>query len=89
MPLVRVTTRNDIGYDIRLLPVLQHLKLLLQNYVEANIGTWQLLALSSDQSHFLFSYGNESSSALMYNLFSDLLLGTNIVPQSVRIMNYL
>ena len=44
---------------------------------------WESLALSTDESHFLSSYGEQSSSALMYNLFSDLLLGTNIVPQSV------
>ena len=59
------------------------LNLVSQNDVASNINAWQSLALSSDQSHFLSSYGEESSSALMYNLFSDLLLGTNVVPQSV------
>lgn len=63
----------------------QHVDLASQGYISANIETWQSLALSADQSHFLFSYGDESSSALMYNLFADLLLGTNVVPQSVRL----
>lgn len=49
----------------------------------ANINVWQDLALSSNRDHFLFSYGEESSSALMYNLFADRLLGTNLIPQSV------
>lgn len=52
------------------------------------MNTWQELALSSDQTHFLSSYGEESSSALMYNLFADLWLGTNLVAESVR-MNWI
>lgn len=54
-----------------------------QQYVSTNIEEWATLSVSSDKSHLLSSYGEESSSALMYNLFADLLLGVDIVPQAV------
>lgn len=73
-------------YVVQLLPIARRLlDLAPQNYVAGNIGTWQSLALSADQSHFLSSYGEELSSALMYNFFFDLLLETNVIPQSVCI----
>ena len=57
-----------------------------QSFVTANIGIWQSLALSPDQSHLLASYGDAStSSALMYNLFADLLLRTGVVSSAVRV----
>ncbi|KAL1944830.1 hypothetical protein VTO73DRAFT_2450 [Trametes versicolor] len=43
---------------------------------------WQSLALSFDQQHFLGVYGNQTSWALMYNLYADRLLGTNLVNQT-------
>lgn len=82
---MKAAMRSNTRYDDQLFPVSQHLDHALQSYVAANIGTWESLALSADQSHLLFSYGEESSYALMYNLFSDRLLGTNIVPQSVSV----
>ncbi|OCH88863.1 DUF1793-domain-containing protein [Obba rivulosa] len=47
------------------------------------IGEWESLALSSDQQHLLLDYGDESSWALVYNLYADRLLGTNLVNSSV------
>lgn len=81
---MRAAMHSNMVYGISLFLAVRHgLTLVLQDYVSANINAWQSLALSIDQTHFLFSYGEESSSALMYNLFSDLLLGMNLVPQSV------
>lgn len=46
-------------------------------------ASWHSLALSSDGSHFLGAYGDEQSSALMYNIYADRLLDTGIVNQTV------
>ncbi|OBZ70559.1 hypothetical protein A0H81_09078 [Grifola frondosa] len=46
-------------------------------------STWQSLALSSDQQHLLEDYGNQQSSALMYNLYADRLLQLNLVNETV------
>ncbi|KAI0762087.1 hypothetical protein BD413DRAFT_643854 [Trametes elegans] len=47
------------------------------------IGGWQSHALSSDQQHILGTYGDQQSWALMYNLYADRLLGTNVVDQAI------
>ncbi|KAI0367422.1 DUF1793-domain-containing protein [Pilatotrama ljubarskyi] len=49
------------------------------NNAAALIGEWQSLALSSDGQHLLGMCGNQQSWSLMYNLYADRLLGTNIV----------
>jgi hypothetical protein len=43
--------------------------------------------LSSDQ-HLLATYGQADSWTLGYNLFADVLLGTNVVESSVGIREY-
>ncbi|RPD75338.1 DUF1793-domain-containing protein [Lentinus tigrinus ALCF2SS1-7] len=48
---------------------------------KALASRWLILAQSSDQQHLLGQYGQESSSALLYNIYADVLLGTNLVPQ--------
>ncbi|EMD37366.1 hypothetical protein CERSUDRAFT_114039 [Gelatoporia subvermispora B] len=50
---------------------------------KAFMTNWESLAFSSDQSHLLMDYGDESSWALMYNLYPDRLLGTNLVNSSI------
>ena len=55
-----------------------------QAHASALFSSWKSLAEASDQSHLLGVYGDEQSWALMYNLYADKLLGTNVVPQSVR-----
>ncbi|KAI0353838.1 DUF1793-domain-containing protein [Trametes cingulata] len=47
------------------------------------VGQWQSLAQSSDGQHLLGSYGDQQSWSLMYNLYADRLLGTNIVDQNL------
>ncbi|TDL21981.1 hypothetical protein BD410DRAFT_723660 [Rickenella mellea] len=44
---------------------------------------WQALSFPSNTSHLLSGYGSQSSSGLMYNLYSDKLLQLNVVPNSV------
>lgn len=39
--------------------------------------------MSADGQHILASYGNQNSWALVYNLYADRLLETNLVPDSV------
>ncbi|KAJ8483511.1 hypothetical protein ONZ51_g4652 [Trametes cubensis] len=53
------------------------------SHAAALVGSWQSLATSSDQQHILGTYGDQSSWALMYNIYADLLLGTNIVSQTL------
>ncbi|EMD37367.1 hypothetical protein CERSUDRAFT_114040 [Gelatoporia subvermispora B] len=47
------------------------------------MSEWDMLAYSSDQSHVLMDYGDESSWALMYNLYPDRLLGTNLINSTI------
>ncbi|KAH9892777.1 DUF1793-domain-containing protein [Cubamyces lactineus] len=53
------------------------------SHAAALVGSWQSLATSSDQQHILGTYGDQNSWALMYNIYADLLLGTNIVSQTL------
>ena len=41
------------------------------------------LAISSDQTHITLAYHNESSWSTQYNLFGDILLGLDFIPQEV------
>ncbi|KAI0759823.1 hypothetical protein BD413DRAFT_495995 [Trametes elegans] len=52
------------------------------NQATTLFNAWQSLALSSDKQHILGTYGSQQSWALMYNLYADLLLGTNLVNQT-------
>ncbi|KAF2873756.1 hypothetical protein BDV95DRAFT_593074 [Massariosphaeria phaeospora] len=49
------------------------------------ITQWQDLAINKGDNppHTILNYGNWSSHGLLYNLYSDKLLNTNLVPQSV------
>ncbi|KAI0354924.1 hypothetical protein OH77DRAFT_1425524 [Trametes cingulata] len=49
----------------------------------ALVSSWTGLAMSSDGGHLLGVYGEQSSWSLLYNLYADRLLGTNIVVQDV------
>ena len=40
-------------------------------------------ALSSDKTHFIGATGEEESWALMYNIYADKLLGTNLLSEAV------
>ncbi|RDX42058.1 hypothetical protein OH76DRAFT_146300 [Lentinus brumalis] len=46
-------------------------------------SSWLALAQSSDQQHLLGQFADESSWAMMYNIYADLLLGTNLISQGV------
>ncbi|RDX47956.1 hypothetical protein OH76DRAFT_1405499 [Lentinus brumalis] len=46
-------------------------------------GSWLSLAESSDQQHLLGQYGDQSSSAMLYNIYADLLLNTSLISQDV------
>ncbi|KAI0372113.1 DUF1793-domain-containing protein [Pilatotrama ljubarskyi] len=47
------------------------------------VSSWTGFAVSSDGSHLLGIYGEQSSWALLYNLYADRLIGTDIVGQDV------
>ncbi|KAM5534565.1 hypothetical protein V8D89_011769 [Ganoderma adspersum] len=53
------------------------------NQATSLLGSWLSLATSSDGSHLLGTYGDQTSWSLMYNLFTDKMLGLNLVSQSV------
>ncbi|KAI0358681.1 hypothetical protein OH77DRAFT_1421109 [Trametes cingulata] len=57
--------------------------ILAQDQAAALGASWHSLALSSDGDHLLGVYGDQESWSLMYNLYYDRLLGTNIVNQMV------
>ena len=59
-----------------------------QNQTSALLGEWVSLALSSDKSRILGFYNDESSDSLLYNIYADRLLGTNLIPQSVSIHSF-
>ncbi|KAF2633090.1 glutaminase GtaA [Macroventuria anomochaeta] len=59
-----------------------------QNYTKIAhdyITKWQTLGLNTadDPPHAVLNYGNTSTWGLLYNLYNDKLLNTNLVPQSV------
>ncbi len=56
---------------------------ILQSHATALVGSWLSLAESSDQLHLLGQYGDQSSSAMLYNIYADLLLNTSLIPQDV------
>jgi hypothetical protein len=41
------------------------------------------LSYSSDKSHMMLTYGDNPSWGLMYNLYADKLLGTNVFPAAM------
>ena len=49
------------------------------------ISKWQTLGINNDSSppHAILNYGNSSTWGLLYNLYNDKLLNTNLVPQEV------
>ncbi|KAL7281476.1 hypothetical protein ACG7TL_004791 [Trametes sanguinea] len=47
------------------------------------VNSWQSLAISADHKHLLGFYGDEPSWSLMYNIYADRLLGTEIVSQTL------
>ncbi|OCH91439.1 hypothetical protein OBBRIDRAFT_525583 [Obba rivulosa] len=47
------------------------------------IGQWTSFALSPEEDHILLDYGDDSSWALVYNLYADRLLGLNLVDSSI------
>lgn len=55
----------------------------LQDHATALAASWQSLALSADGGHLLGVYGDDSSWALLYNVYADRLLGTGIVSPDV------
>ncbi|KAI0633572.1 hypothetical protein C8Q77DRAFT_1217931 [Trametes polyzona] len=59
------------------------LKGIIATYASDLSASWKTLSLSADGSHFLRTYGEKQSWALMYNLYADRLLGTGIVDDAL------
>lgn len=57
----------------------------LQSQAKDLAERWLSLAQSSDGERLLGQYGNESSSAMLYNIYADLLLGTQLIDQDVSL----
>lgn len=55
----------------------------MQDQADTMASSWLSLAQSSDQQHLLGQYGDESSWAMLYNVYADLLLQTNLIPKNV------
>ena len=47
------------------------------------MGSFQSLAQASNGQRLLGVYGDQQSWSMMYNLYADKLLGTNIVPSDI------
>ncbi|KLO18699.1 DUF1793-domain-containing protein [Schizopora paradoxa] len=47
------------------------------------ISQWQTLSVSSDNTHLLLSYGQQSCAGQVYNLYADKLLQLNLVPDQI------
>ncbi|KAF5369606.1 hypothetical protein D9757_010466 [Collybiopsis confluens] len=47
------------------------------------LNTWQSFGISSDKSHLVLEYGNQSTKVLAYNLAMDKVLGLNFIPASI------
>lgn len=58
------------------------------NTAHAWIQQWEQLAINqnADPPHTVLNYGDEDSYSLLYNLYADSLLQTNLVPRSVYTM---
>ncbi|KAH9942450.1 uncharacterized protein BXZ73DRAFT_41115 [Epithele typhae] len=54
------------------------------NQASTLINAWQSLAVISGNARISATYGDANSWSLGYNLYADLLMGTNLVPSSVR-----
>lgn len=52
------------------------------------IGQWEQLAVNQNANppHTTLNYGDEDSFSLLYNLYADQLVQTNIVPHSIYTM---
>ncbi|KAI0645886.1 hypothetical protein C8Q79DRAFT_911239 [Trametes meyenii] len=59
------------------------IKGIIGGYAASLAASWLSLALSTNQSHLLGVYGDQGSWALLYNLYADRLLGTNVVSEAV------
>ena len=44
---------------------------------------WLDGAVSQDHSHPLSSFGNQTSSGMIYNMYADRLLGLDLIPSNV------
>ncbi|KAE9407196.1 DUF1793-domain-containing protein [Gymnopus androsaceus JB14] len=51
---------------------------------ESYLKTWQTFGISTDGSHLILEYGNETTEVLGYNLAMDALLGLDFMPASVK-----
>ena len=49
------------------------------------MSQWLSTALSSDKKSVLGIFGEDGSWGLMYNLYADVLLKTDLIPNSVRV----
>ncbi|KLO10456.1 DUF1793-domain-containing protein [Schizopora paradoxa] len=54
-----------------------------QSVAESYIGQWQNLSLSLNQTRLLTTFQAEGSAGLIYNMYADKLLQTDLIPQSV------
>ncbi|KAI0665975.1 hypothetical protein C8Q78DRAFT_1072736 [Trametes maxima] len=59
------------------------IKGIIGGYAASLAASWLSFASSSDQSHLLGVYGDQASWALIYNVYADRLLGTNVVSEAV------
>ncbi|KLO15829.1 hypothetical protein SCHPADRAFT_888243 [Schizopora paradoxa] len=57
-----------------------------QGISQSYMQQWLSLSVSSDKTHLLGNFGNETSSGVIYNLFADKLLQLGLVPQAINDM---
>ena len=55
----------------------------LQDHAKQLVNSWLSFAQASDQQHLLGKYGDQSSWAMLYNVYADLLMQTNLIPRDV------
>lgn len=88
MSVVSGMNEDLVRYQVRdrqenafpeLYPLTSQAKSISLSYMQQWLG----LSVSSDKTHILGNFGNETSSGVIYNLFADKLLQLDLVPQSV------
>ena len=55
-----------------------------QNHTAAFVHTWQTLAFSPGNATFFENAYNQTGYSMMYNLYADRLLGTDLISATVR-----
>ena len=52
------------------------------------LASWISFSVSSDRGHLLGQYNQQTSWALLYNIYADVLLGTDLITSNVSLSGH-